>query len=256
MAQVCCTIIAPAFFAAADYVLLGVLIRSTKARGRVQKGFADTCLLGPLTLDFRQRFSSFKPRGYTILFITGDIISLVVQAVGGALAAVSNDLSAANRGAYIMDEYHSSHSCHHARADDHLPSLGGICFQMAIMTAYTLVLFEFVYRYITKRPTTRSIDLVGWIPGCGSCCGGRRDKREEAEAAEVAAQRTSDSDVAAQTSKEAGPVEAGGGGGGSDALEITTRVISTRVLLAACALSTLLIFVRCVRSPWLRRSVR
>lgn len=210
MMQICCTIIAPAFFAAANYVLLGILIRETKT---------------PST-----RYSSFKPRGYTIIFVTGDIVSLVVQAIGGGMAASSNTLSAANTGAYVM--------------------VGGIVWQMVIMVAYTLVLCEFLYRFTFKVSTTREIDLVGWIPGCGSCCGGRRSRRrqDEKNAAAAAAaispmeqsdKPTSESSTDIENGKPSSQHRVHAGATGK-------RPVKVKVLLAACAFSTLLIFVRSV----------
>jgi len=66
--QICCLIIAPAFNSAAIYLVLK-----------------------HVTLCFGERWSRIKPRLYTYIFITGDLISLVLQAVGGAMAATAHD---------------------------------------------------------------------------------------------------------------------------------------------------------------------
>lgn len=66
--QICCLIIAPAFNSAAIYLVL--------------KHF---------TLCFGERWSRIKPTFYTYIFISCDILSLVLQAAGGALAVTSRD---------------------------------------------------------------------------------------------------------------------------------------------------------------------
>lgn len=39
---------------------------------------------------------------YTVLFVVGDIVSLVVQAIGGGTASAAETLEDANRGGYVM----------------------------------------------------------------------------------------------------------------------------------------------------------
>src|SRR4051812_7681764 len=98
------------------------------------------------------------------------------------------------------------------------------------MIAYTALLLEFLWRYLTKRSTTREIDLVGWIPGCGGCCGGgRRKKAASAEVQEVKREGSNES---------VDDVEATAGRGRRKGN------VKVKVLLAACAFSTLLIFIR------------
>lgn len=77
--QICCLIIAPAFLAAGDYILLGRLMK----------------ILG-------QEYSWIHPTSYAIVAITGDIISLVVQAAGGGLASGADTREGQDNGAYIM----------------------------------------------------------------------------------------------------------------------------------------------------------
>jgi hypothetical protein len=77
--QICCLIIAPAFLAAGLYILHGRLMN----------------ILG-------RQYSWIHPTSYAIVAIVGDVISLVVQAVGGALASVADDRKGQDDGAYIM----------------------------------------------------------------------------------------------------------------------------------------------------------
>ncbi|EXJ91245.1 hypothetical protein A1O1_04355 [Capronia coronata CBS 617.96] len=66
--QICCLIIAPAFNSAAIYLTLK-----------------------HITLCFGAEFSILKPRFYTYIFIVADVVSLVLQAIGGALASTADD---------------------------------------------------------------------------------------------------------------------------------------------------------------------
>ncbi|KAF2680799.1 sphingoid long-chain base transporter RSB1 [Lentithecium fluviatile CBS 122367] len=66
--QICCLIIAPAFFAAGIYLTL--------------KHF---------TLTFGESWSRLRPAWYTYIFITGDIFSLVLQGAGGGIAATADN---------------------------------------------------------------------------------------------------------------------------------------------------------------------
>lgn len=98
-------IIAPTFFTAAAYVVLGRLI----------------ILAGP-------KSSAFKARTYIIVFVTCDLISLIVQAVGGSIASgESNKINGNTKpGTRIM--------------------VAGILFQMASMTIFVGVLVDFLVR--------------------------------------------------------------------------------------------------------------
>lgn len=66
--QICCLILGPAFNSAAIYLVLK-----------------------HITLCFGPEHSRIKPNWYTWIFICGDLISLVIQAIGGAMAATSTD---------------------------------------------------------------------------------------------------------------------------------------------------------------------
>lgn len=77
--QISTLIIAPAFLAACNYILLGRIIP----------------ILGA-------KYTFIHPLSYTVVFIVGDIISLIVQAVGGGTASAADTLEGANNGGYIM----------------------------------------------------------------------------------------------------------------------------------------------------------
>lgn len=59
-------------------------------------------MLGHIIRTFGPQYCRFNPRTYSIVFVTGDVISLVVQALGGGVAAGANTLKDANVGARIM----------------------------------------------------------------------------------------------------------------------------------------------------------
>ncbi|CAL1716726.1 unnamed protein product [Somion occarium] len=77
--QIVCTIIAPTPFLAAIFMTFA---RLTKRLG--------------------VQYSRLSPRLYSRIFLTCDIISLIVQAAGGGLAASANDDAGSNLGANIM----------------------------------------------------------------------------------------------------------------------------------------------------------
>lgn len=115
-------IIAPVFFSAALYVILGKLIID----------------LGPTS-------SILSAKLYTIIFCTCDLISLVVQAVGGAKASTADDESEQDQGTHIM--------------------VAGIAFQLFTMTLFGLLLLDFVRRVLGsndafRSSTTRGMKLV------------------------------------------------------------------------------------------------
>ncbi|KAJ7212803.1 RTA1 like protein-domain-containing protein [Mycena rebaudengoi] len=100
----------PTPLAAANFIVLGRIINR----------------LGPV-------YSRLSPKLYTILFLWCDIVSLVVQAVGGGMAATAvNENRDPTRGGNII--------------------LGGIVFQMVTITVYVLCATEFLLRYLRNRP--------------------------------------------------------------------------------------------------------
>jgi len=113
--QITCTIIAPTPFIAANFIILGKIVQR----------------LGPA-------YSRLSPKWYSILFFTCDFISLVVQAVGGGMAATAADPAGANLGAHIM--------------------LAGIVFQLVVIIAYSFCGIEFCLRYSKNSPFTSHSD--------------------------------------------------------------------------------------------------
>ncbi|ORX36221.1 RTA-like protein [Kockovaella imperatae] len=108
--QISTLILAPCFFSAWDYVLLGSAIAK----------------LGP-------QYSLLRPRWYFIVFITADLISIVLQAVGGGQAS-----SSAAEGAPTQS------------ATDIM--VAGIIFQLISMVVFVSLGLDFILRATQKRP--------------------------------------------------------------------------------------------------------
>ncbi|EAW21484.1 RTA1 domain-containing protein [Aspergillus fischeri NRRL 181] len=108
--QISTLIIAPTFFTAGIYVLLGRFIT----------------LLG-------RESSIISPNLYLWIFVTCDVISLVVQAIGGGMAsAATNDVNGDTApGTHIM--------------------VAGIVFQMASITVFVVLAADFVRRALRGR---------------------------------------------------------------------------------------------------------
>ncbi|KAJ7607936.1 RTA1-domain-containing protein [Roridomyces roridus] len=77
-------------------------------------------------------YSRLTPRWYTIVFLPCDIIALVVQGVGGAMASVADTLDGANRGANVM--------------------LRGIIFQLVVIIVFSALGADFFLHYQHDRP--------------------------------------------------------------------------------------------------------
>ncbi|KAJ3536787.1 hypothetical protein NMY22_g5879 [Coprinellus aureogranulatus] len=108
--QICATILAPTPLLAAIFVLFGEIIR------RLGSGY-----------------SRLSAKYYTIVFCTCDVIALVVQGVGGGLAATASENGRdPNVGGNIM--------------------LGGIAFQLAVIVIFSLCMVEYFVRYSLDRP--------------------------------------------------------------------------------------------------------
>ncbi|KZP31384.1 RTA1-like protein [Athelia psychrophila] len=115
--QITTTIIAPTPLVAANFLILGAVIR----RLGVQ-------------------YSRLSPKWYTIVFCTFDVVSLVAQAVGGAMASAALTPVVAEKGAHIM--------------------LGGIVFQMFSITVYVLFAMEYFWRYFSDKPLSHKAALA------------------------------------------------------------------------------------------------
>jgi hypothetical protein len=235
---------------------------------------------------YRSKYSFIHPLSYTVVFVTGDVISLVIQAVGGGQASAAETLEDANKGAKVM--------------------VGGVMFQMGtylpvqrsmrrmlysrshlavIMIAYSIVLSLFVYRYKTDRPLrSRQLQLFSWWPNAlrtrrfkkpsPPMIMNRKEKRgsvitagspynttyEEEEGIGAPARVDSGQTdhralVADKEGCEVGKTESapavttrtGGFGNNGEGIVYSPREVrGAEILLWACALSTLLIFIRYV----------
>ncbi|EKM61073.1 uncharacterized protein PHACADRAFT_247431 [Phanerochaete carnosa HHB-10118-sp] len=78
------------------------------------------------------RYSRLTPKWYSVIFLTCDIIALVIQGLGGGIAADAKTLSATNLGANIM--------------------LAGIVFQLVAMLVFSVLAAGYFYRFIKDRP--------------------------------------------------------------------------------------------------------
>lgn len=115
MIQITATIIGPTPLVAANFIILGAMIR----------------ILGPA-------YSRLSPKAYSIIFVSCDIISLVIQGGGGGIASSAsdrNDLKGAKLGSNVM--------------------LAGIIFQLVVITFYAILACEFLVRYTHDRPVAR-----------------------------------------------------------------------------------------------------
>lgn len=109
--QICCLILAPALFSAALYILLGIIIQEAP------------------------KLSPLSAKMYLVVFCTMDFISLVLQAVGGALASTASTQETLDVGTWIM--------------------VGGILFQILGMTCFACLGILF---YLAARKESVSID--------------------------------------------------------------------------------------------------
>ncbi|KAJ7114975.1 RTA1-like protein [Mycena epipterygia] len=107
--QITTTIIAPTPLIAVNFILLSRIITR----------------LGPC-------YSRLTPGMYTVIFLTCDLIALVVQGFGGGLAASSHKTATVNLGGHVM--------------------LGGIIFQFCAICAYSLLAIDFLRHYTASAP--------------------------------------------------------------------------------------------------------
>ncbi|KAF9479963.1 RTA1-domain-containing protein [Pholiota conissans] len=116
--QITATIVAPTPLLAANFVIFGRIVR----------------VLG-------QRYSRLRPRLYTIIFTCSDVASLVIQGLGGGVAASAKTLEGANGGANIM--------------------LGGITFQLIIIVIFSACAIEYYFRYNKDASKTAAFQMMG-----------------------------------------------------------------------------------------------
>ncbi|EIM90022.1 RTA1-domain-containing protein [Stereum hirsutum FP-91666 SS1] len=97
---------------------------------------ANFIILGRLIALLGENYSRLSSKRYTQLFLTCDIIALVVQGTGGGIASSADDEAGTNAGGNIM--------------------LGGIVFQLVAIVVYACLAAEFFFRYFTDRPFRRA----------------------------------------------------------------------------------------------------
>ncbi|KAF4343824.1 phospholipid-translocating ATPase [Fusarium beomiforme] len=122
-AQICCLIIGPAFNSAAIYLMLKHIV----------------ALFGP-------QWSILKPKLYTIIFVTADLVSLVLQAVGGGMTATADfkDKDRINMGNNIM--------------------MAGIAFQVVTLSIFAILSTLFCVRRLRALTTSplEGNSLLAW----------------------------------------------------------------------------------------------
>lgn len=101
---------APVFFSAYCYTILGAAIN----------------VLGP-------QYSALEPRNYFIVFITADLVSLILQAIGGGQAASAAATSSPTKSATDI-------------------MVAGIIFQLCSMVVFVALGVDFILRASGKRP--------------------------------------------------------------------------------------------------------
>ncbi|KAF7292585.1 hypothetical protein MIND_01156000 [Mycena indigotica] len=111
--QISATIISPTPLLAASFIIFSRVIRQ----------------LGP-------GYSLLPARWYAWIFVTCDIVALLVQGVGGGIASAAATLDGANQGADIM--------------------LGGIAFQFAVVILFSILVCDFLLRYLRDTPWRES----------------------------------------------------------------------------------------------------
>lgn len=94
-------------------------------------------VLGKLLVFHGQHFLTLQPRWFSYIFVTCDVISLVVQAVGGGMAATALlNGNSAQAGTHVM--------------------VGGIAFQVLSMSLFLIVYAQFMFRiYFRCSPDVR-----------------------------------------------------------------------------------------------------
>ncbi|GAX84469.1 hypothetical protein CEUSTIGMA_g11889.t1 [Chlamydomonas eustigma] len=111
LAQTVTLIIAPSFFSAALYIVFGKII-----------------------IAIGRKYSIMRPVTYIWVFCAADILSLVIQAIGGGIASqatIKENLSLSNLGTHIM--------------------VAGICWQMFSMAMFVILVILFIINVLNAR---------------------------------------------------------------------------------------------------------
>ncbi|VDB99988.1 unnamed protein product [Peniophora sp. CBMAI 1063] len=97
---------------------------------------ANFIMLGRIIYRLGEGYSRLNQRWYTRIFLSCDIIALVIQGAGGGIASSANDKAGSDLGANIM--------------------LAGIIFQLVCIIIYTALAAEFLWHYVKDRPFRRA----------------------------------------------------------------------------------------------------
>lgn len=118
LCQIICLTMAPAFIMGGIYYLLAQLLVIHRS-------------------DFKKDYSIFKPLWFSYIFVFCDVVSLLMQAIGGAVAATSLEkFKDTLPGTHIM--------------------VAGIAFQVFTMTLFLFLLFHFLFRiFFRANPNIR-----------------------------------------------------------------------------------------------------
>jgi len=93
--------------------------------------------LGRLVIIYGEHMSRFKAKTYSIVFISSDIVSLVLQAVGGALTSTATTQTASNVGVDIM--------------------IAGLAFQVFSLVVFMLLCIDFASKVKRAGPLAREM---------------------------------------------------------------------------------------------------
>jgi hypothetical protein len=107
--QICCLIISPAFLSAGIYLTLKHIV-----------------------INFGESWSRLRPAWYTRIFITGDILSLVLQGAGGGIAAT------ADAGSSLLDTGTNL-------------MIAGVILQVVTLSCFSVLLAEYTIRTYKRR---------------------------------------------------------------------------------------------------------
>ncbi|KAJ5345165.1 hypothetical protein N7452_003169 [Penicillium brevicompactum] len=114
-----CLTIAPAFFTAGIYLCLGRIIAV-----------------------YGEEYSRLKPRTYVYIFVTCDLISLILQAAGGAVTSIADEQSLQDTGVNIM--------------------IAGLVFQVASIIVFCILVIEYGVRVVRGKRATSEKRQVSW----------------------------------------------------------------------------------------------
>jgi len=110
--QISTTIISPTFLSAANFIILGRIVT----------------IVGP-------QFSRLSPRNYARIFLTADVVALVIQAIGGGMASSADTPSGSENGGNVM--------------------LAGIIIQLIAITFFAGLAADFVINLSRQKPVRR-----------------------------------------------------------------------------------------------------